>query len=1006
MHIDVIITTDGGEIKISKESNDPNLPLVGIGASAGGLQALKSFLSNIPTDRDEDVSFVIIQHLDPEHESVLDTLLEKLTDMKIRKIEDGMKVEPNCVYVNPPNKKIRISESTFRTSEFEDSDVPKLPIDHFFRSLSEIVGKKSICIVLSGTGSDGSTGLKEIKGAGGMTMAQEIRQAEYKGMPQSAINTGLVDHVLPVEEMPQKIYDYVKHPYIDRDREIDIGKKQYSQTAPKIFELIRQRIGHDFSGYKTNTIRRRINRRMAVHQIDKIADYYDFLKNNRSEVENLFKDILITVTNFFREIEVFESLKDEIIPELLETRSPDTTLRIWVPGCSTGEEAYSIAMLLTELREEREIKSNIQIFATDIDSRSIDIARKGLYPESIAADVPKKRLERFFEKKDDKYKISDKIRKKVVFAEQNLIMDPPLSRMDLISCRNVLIYMDRELQKKIIPMLYYALNKDGYLILGTSESIAEYNDLFESVDKKKSIFRRKETADATRQREWGFVDSERKAVQAGSVGPEGTEPLNVKELAEGMILKSYSYPGVLIDKNYEILYFHGDTGKYLSPPEGKPNLSILNMARGNLRYSLTPIIQEAKKQKSTAERKDVKVKCKDEEHIVDLIVSPVKKTEDSMELLMVVFKEKTKAGKTDDSSEDDSDDDHGVPMEENDRIEALEKELKSTKESLQATIEELETSNEELRSRNEELKATNEELRSTNEELKTAREETRSTNEELTTVNQELEEKISELSQEKNDMRNLLEVIEVPIVFLDTDHQVRRFTPEATHLFKLIDSDIGRPLNDISSSIRYENIEDDLDHVLDTLQKVTKEIQTDSGDWYEMEILPYRTIENVVDGVVLTFKDITKVKRRRLKKLRRLATVVEDSYDAITVLDLDGDIEEWNTGAENMYGYSRTEAKDMNIREIIPEDQRKKEKELLEKVKSGEEIESFKTKRLTEDDRVLDVWATITELVDEDGDIYAVATTERDITELEEREKNYEKRITELESELEERKTE
>ncbi len=963
-------------------------------------------MSNIPTDRDEDVSFVIIQHLDPEHDSVLDTLLEKLTDMKIHKIEDGMEIEPNCVYVNPPNKKIGISERTFRTSGFEETDVPKLPIDHFFRSLSESVGKKSICIVLSGTGSDGSTGLKAIKGAGGMTIAQKIRQAEYKGMPQSAINTGLVDHVLPVEEMPQKIYDYIKHPYIDRDEETDIGKMQYSETVPRIFELIRQRTGHDFSEYKTNTIRRRINRRMALHQLETIADYYGFLKDNRSEVENLFKDILITVTNFFREPEVFESLKDEVIPDLLETRSPDTSLRIWVPGCSTGEEAYSIGMLLTELREERGVKSNVQIFATDIDSRSIDIARKGLYPESIAADVPQERLERFFEKKGDKYKISDKIRKMVVFAEQDLISDPPLSRMDLISCRNVLIYMDRKLQRKIIPMLYYALNKDGYLVLGTSESIAEYNDLFESVDKKKSIFRRKETADGTRQREWGFPDLERKPVRARSSGSEGTEPLDLKELAEGMILKSYSYPGVLIDGNYEILYFHGDTEKYLSPPEGKPNLSILNMARGNLRYSLTPVIQEAKRQNSTAERRDVEVRCKDEEHIVDLIVRPVKKTEDRMELLMVVFKEKAMAEKTEDSSEDEGGDEQREMMEENERIEALEKELKSTKESLQATIEELETSNEELRSRNEELKATNEELRSTNEELKTAREETRSTNEELTTVNQELEEKISELSQEKNDMRNLLEAIEVAIVFLDTDHQVRRFTPEATNLFNLIDSDIGRPLNDINSSVRYENLEDDLDHVLDTLQKVNKEIQTDSGDWYDMEILPYRTTENVVDGLVLTFKDITRVKRRRLKKLRRLATVVEDSNDAITVLGLDGNIDEWNKGAENMYGYSRSEARDMNITEIIPEGQRKKEMELLEKVKSGEEVESFKTKRLTKDDRVLDIWMTVTELVDEDGDVYAVATTERDISEIEEREKNYKKRINELEAELEERKTE
>ncbi len=978
--------------------------MVGIGASAGGLKALKKFLSEIPLDRNQDVSFVIIQHLDPDHESILDTLLEKVTDMKIHKIKEGMEIKPNCVYVNPPKMKVEISDHRFRTSEFEESDTPKLPIDYFFRSLSESIGNQAICVVLSGTGSDGSTGLKSVKGVGGMTIAQEIGQAEYKGMPQSAINTGLVDYILPVEDMAQKIFNYIKHPYMDR--ETDIGKMQFREISPKIFELIRQQMGHDFSDYKDKTIRRRLNRRMAVHQLDSIVDYYDFLKSNRSEVENLFKDILITVTNFFREPEVYESLKDDVIPDLLETRSPDTTLRIWVPGCSTGEEAYSIGMLLTELREGRGIKPNIQIFATDIDSRSIEIAREGLYPESIAADVPQERLERFFEKKGDKYKINDKIRKMVVFAEQNLIMDPPLSRMDLISCRNVLIYMDRKLQRKIIPMLYYALNKEGYLILGTSESISEYNDLFESVDKKKSIFRRKETADTTRQRDWGFPNLERTPVQPKKVESEGTETFNVKELAEEMILEDYSYPGVLIDRNYEILYFHGDTEKYLSPPKGEPNLSILNMARGDLRYKLTPIIQEAKKQNTTAERKDVKLKSKDEEHVVDLIVRPVKKTEDSMELLMIIFREKAMTEKTEGAAEDNNSNEQKLSMEGNEQIEALERELKSTKESLQATIEELETSNEELRSRNEELKATNEELRSTNEELKTAREETRSTNEELTTVNQELEEKISELSQEKNDMRNLLEAIEVAIVFLDTDHQVRRFTPEATNLFNLIDSDIGRPLNDINSSIRYENIEDDLNHVLDTLQKVNKEIQTKTGDWYEMEILPYRTTENVVDGLVLTFKDITRIKLRRLKKLRRLATVIEDSNDAITVVDMDGNIMEWNKGAERIYGYSQSEAKDMNIKNIIPEDQRQEEMELLEKVKSGKEVKSFKTKRLTKDDQILDIWMTITKLLNEEEEIYAMATTERDISEIEERERNYKKKIRELEAELEEKKTE
>ena len=986
------------------ESKD--FPVVGIGASAGGLEAIKGLLAEVPVGEEEDVAFVIIQHMDPDHESVMASLLEKVTAMEIRQIEKGLEIEPNHVYLNPPRKKIGISGGEFEAFEFDTGEVPKLPIDHFFRSLSEQLEEKAISVVLSGSNADGSTGLKAVKGAGGMTIAQKESQAQYREMPRSAIDTGFVDYVLPVGEMADRIFDYVGHPYIDTTTEASAKDKRFENVLPEIFALVRKEMGHDFADYKTTTIHRRIERRMAVHQIESIGDYHQFLKGNRTEVEELFKDLLITVTNFFREPETFNFLKEKVLPDLIETKPTDSSLRVWVPGCSTGEEAYTIGMILTEIMEELGSRLDPQIFATDLDGGSIEIARKGAYPESIAADLSEERLNRFFEKEGEKYEISDRIRKMVVFAEHNLIEDPPLSGLDMISCRNVLIYMNRELHKRVIPTFHYALNQDGILLLGTSESSGEFTDLFQAVDKKKSIFRRRETPGRTRGGHWEFPFSEREAPRAKDPEAEKTKSPDARKLAERTILKSYSAPGVLVDENYEILYLHGNTERYLAPPEGRPDMNILDMARGKLRYKLTGAISEASKGDNPATREGIKVEYNGEKSLIDLIVEPVNRSPDDTDLYLIVFEEVS----PDLDFEGAEGYEKGVPEGEAEaadrRLEALKKELKSTKESLRATIEELETSNEELKSRNEELQATNEELRSTNEELQTAREEAQSSNEELTSVNQELKEKIDELSQAKDDMKNLLDSTEIAILFLDTDLCLRRFTPEATELFNLIESDIGRPLMDVSSRLDDENVIEDMKDVLDTLQGVNREITTEDGDWYEMEIMPYRTTENVVDGLVVTFKDITKVKRDRLNKLRRLATVLEDSNDAITVLDLEGNIQEWNTGAENMYGYIESEAKEMNIRDLVPEGEEGKTLDLIDETKSGEPLESLETRRLTKDGRILDVWLTLTTLTDESGRVYAVATTERDISDFKAKEKEYKKEISRLKTELKETREE
>lgn len=984
-----------------KRDVSTDFPVVGIGASAGGLDPLKSFLGEISHPEDIEIAYVVIQHLDPDHESILDSILQQVTDLEVREIEDGIEIKPGFVYINPPQKKIRIDGHRFQTSGFDPQEVPKLPIDYFFRSLAGELEKKGICIVLSGTGADGSTGLEAVKGAGGMTIAQEESQAEYRGMPHSAIETGLVDYVLPVEEMPAKVLNYARHPYAASPEKTEIKKKQFRDTVPKIFSLIRKRTGHDFSNYKSSTIRRRLGRRMAVHHIESLNEYYKYLQQNGKEVDKLFEDILITVTNFFRESDTFEFLKKEVLTELIEGKSDDSSLRVWVPGSSTGEEAYTIGILLAEIIDERQQHQNVQVFATDLNKRSIDFARKGIFPESIAADLSEKRLNRFFEKEGDGYKIVSRIRKMVIFAEHDLAGDPPLSGMDLVSCRNVLIYMNQKLHEKVIPFFHYALNKDGFLLLGSSESVGGFTDLFDPVDKKKGIYRRKESKEDPRSDNWEFTIAGREDFQADRAIPDKTKTTDLKQLARETILDRYSYPGVLIDEKYGIHYFHGNTEKYLAPPEGRPDMNVLNMARGSLRYKLTTAIQEAVKREEEVVKENVPVAFNGEESQIDLVVKPLEEKEAKRRLLMVVFKE-LEPPEGAETPEGDAETPTETSVEKaNRRVRELEEELKTTKRSLQTTIEEMETSNEELKSRNEELQATNEELRSTNEELKTAREEAQSTNEELSSVNQELEEKIDELSRAKDDMKNLLDNTEIAIVFLDTDFRVRRFTPEATEVFNLIDSDLGRPITDLSRKFPYEDMEEGLDRVLDTLQSTSKEISTGDGDWYDVEIKPYRTTENVVDGLVVTCKDITRIKRKRLKKLRRLVTVIEDSNDAITVLNVEGEVQEWNRGAEEMYGYSEAEAKELNIQDLVPESAREEAEGLIEKARSDQPLESTQTKRLTKDGEVLDVWLTPTKLLDESDDVYGVATTERNIGEFKRMEKSYEERVSELETRLE-----
>lgn len=979
---------------MNKNKIIPNPQIIGIGSSAGGLEALKSFFKNMPADK--NIAFVIIQHLSPNRKSLMSSLLERCTEMRIQEITDGMKIEPNHVYLNPPDFNVNIYNNKFLLSELQIQRSLNLPIDHFFKSLADSRSSKAICIVLSGTGSDGTLGLKAIKGAGGMCMVQDEKQAEYSGMPHSAIYTGLVDYVLPVEKMSEELDKCIQHPFSNGTRISGTVEEEFQKNIQRILLLIRKNTGHDFSKYKINTIRRRIERRMVVQQMEKMNDYLEYIKNYPNELENLFKDLLINVTNFFRDPEAFQILQDKVIPNIVKNAGEDTPVRAWIAGCGTGEEAYSIAILLAEAMEKKKKYINCQIFASDIFAEAVDYARLGVYSDNITAHVSPERLQRFFIKKENTYQIKKNIREMIVFAVHNFIQDPPFSKVDLLSCRNVLIYIQQELQKELLPKFHYALKQNGSLFLGSSESIGPAVDLFEPIDKKWKLYKRKNTISHPEIKDINFSTFDKTKIPYNFGNTHQLDKSNIQSIAERIILESYSMPCVLINGKYEILYFNGHTDKYLAPPVGKASLNILNMARNELRFILDSLLDKVIIEKSTVIQ-DISYTVNNNKMTIELTIQYLSETKERDELLLVVFNDKTPLVKKTPAKKTTL-----KTKVDDERILLLEQELQYTKESLLRTINELEASNEEHKSFNEELHSINEELQSTNEELETSKEETQSTNEELITVNAELQNKIDQLAQANNDINNLLASTEIATIFLNTDLNIKRFTPEMNKLFNLIDSDVGRPISHITSNINYKNIYKDAKHVLETLDKKEKEIQSEAGEWYSVKIIPYRTVENVIDGVVLTFVNITVAKRSQ--ELERLASILNDSNDALTVHDLQGSFVEWNKGAEKMYGFTKAEALKMKTTDIIPVNKKKEALDLLEKVKTGKKIRSFETQRLTKDKRILDVSLTVTKLVDNNGQIYSIATTERDISEEKRNTTEYEKQINELKKQLEMKK--
>jgi len=964
----------------------PSFPIVGIGASAGGLAAFEAFFSGMPSDADPDMAFVLVQHLAPDYKSILSELIQRFTRMQVFEVSDGMAVRPNCAYIIPPNRDMAFLNGTLHLLEPTAPRGHRMAIDFFFRSLAQDQHERAIGVVLSGTGSDGTLGVRAIKGAGGMVMAQSPGTTEFDSMPRSAIAAGVVDYELPPAEMPARIIGYVAHAFGKLPRPTDVREPKAENALKRIFILLRTQTGHDFSQYKPSTIDRRIERRMAVHQIESMDGYVKYLQQTPVEIEALFHDLLIGVTNFFRDPKAFQALEEEVVPKLFSDKSAGATVRVWSTGCSTGEEAYSVAILLQERMEALKQSYTVQVFATDIDSRAIATARAGLYPSSVAADVSPERLARFFTAEPDggTYRIHKSIRDMLVFSEQDVIKDPPFSRLDLICCRNLLIYLGADLQKKLIPLFHYALKPGGMLFLGSSEGIGGFDELFAVLDRKAKLYQRKEDYRGTHLAMGRFLEGRTRVegIRPRSAGkPSSLPKLEPRDLTEQAILQTAPC-SVLIDSQGDILYQHGRSGMFLEPAPGITGTSnILKMAREGLRPALTAALRAASEAKNIVRCARLRVKTNGHFSMVNLTIHPVNSGSEAAlnSALFLVSLEDASLLDPETMPQTGS----GAEAETHEASADIDARIVALMREMRAKDEYIKNAHEELKSSNEEMQSVNEELQSTNEELETSKEELQSVNEELATVNTELQTKVASLSQANNDMNNLLAGTGIGTIFVDLQLRILRFTPAAKEIVNLIPGDMGRPVGHlVSNLIGYDRMAIDIQKVLDTLAPIASDVKATNGNWYTMRIQPYRTLNNVIEGAVISFVNITETvlirdSLRKANELLRLAVVVRDAHDAITVQDLQGRILAWNPGAVNLYGWSEEEALSMNVRDRIPIELREEASSIVRKLELAETVDQFRTKRLAKDGTVLEVSMIATALLDETGNIYAIATTER-----------------------------
>jgi len=865
--------------------------IVGIGASAGGLAALRTFFKHVPED--SGLAYVIVVHLSPEHESHLAELLQPHVKMPVQQVSGEMPLRPDRVYVIPPNANLNTIDTHLRLSSLEKRRRERAPIDHFFRTLARTHDGHAIAVVLTGTGSDGTLGVKEIKEKGGLTVVQDPTEAEYDGMPQSAVATGVVDLILPLDDIPEAILRYAStEPRLPIPEDEEPVESTERQLLQKVFAQLRARTGRDFSRYKRSTILRRIQRRMQLRSVVELADYLNILREESEEVRSLADDLLITVTNFFRDPEVFEALERDVIPQLFGEKGPDDDIRVWSVGCATGEEAYSLAILLMEQAARHEAEHGtlprLQIFASDLHDRSLAKAREGFYPGDIETDVSPERIKRFFQKEDGGFRIRKEVREMVVFAPHNLLGDPPFSKLDLIACRNVMIYLQRSVQQDVVDLFHYALRPSGFLVLGTSETVDSSN-LFQTADKKRCVYR-KRNVPAPEPRLPVFPVQHRLLPREKSDGDHAGEPIAYGMLHQRMV-EQYAPPSILVNPDDRVVHLSDHAGRYLVHPGGEPTTSVFKLVREELRIELRSALHSARERETNVRTKPISVQFDGGSTRVVVDVRPAY-GRNQEGFCLVIFDEREPdegrgAAPAIETSGASPEEDHAER--ETERRE-LETELGLSQQRLQAIIEEYETSQEELRASNEELQSSNEELRSTLEELETSKEELQSMNEELQTVNQENRHKVEELAQLSGDLQNLMAATEIATLFLDRQLRILRFTPRIGELFNVRPADRGRPLSDLTHRLGYDELGEDARRVLDRLTPIEREVQDEAGRWYLTRVLPHRSPEDRIEGVVITFVDITTRKeaeialRQSEEEYRRLFDSMDEGFFVIDVL--------------------------------------------------------------------------------------------------------------------------
>ncbi len=907
--------------------SDLPFPIVGIGASAGGVSALVRFFENMPEST--GIAFVVVLHLSPKHESNIAQILQGPARMPVQQVNDTVRIQADNVYIIPPNKHLLMNDGCLRLVPPERPPGPHVAIDLFLRTLAETHRERAISIILTGAGSDGALGMTRIKGEGGITIAQDPDDAEYDSMPRSAIETGMVDLVLPVADMPQKLVELrrisaaIRLP-TSNDHAFNAAlplvnaKVQAAEAALKdIMATLRARTGHDFLHYKRATVLRRIERRLQVNALPDIGMYRDYLEQNQKETPLLLQDMLIGVTNFFRDREAFEALERDILPKIFKSASNTEQVRAWSVACSTGEEAYSLAILMAEQAAVSDKQLDLHVFATDIDEQAIDIARQGTYLESIVTDVAPARLRQYFTHETGRFRIHKDIREKVLFASHNILRDPPFSKLDLISCRNLLIYLDRDIQSKIFEMFHFALRPGGYLFLGSSESADAASEFFIPVDKKNRIYRASTVARRHYVAPQPFRGQDRMLSAKSVADIAGRKKLPMEELHQ-RLMEQYSPPSVIVDQNHDIVYLSGQVSRFLQYPSGRPTHNLITAVHADLKLDLRAALFQVSQSRSPAETRRVTMNQgtnDDARSTVRIIVRPIL-AEDASNLMLVLFDEEEALPDTGPSAANSS----TGPA-----IAQLESELKRTQEQLQSIIEQYEESSEDLKASNEELQSINEELRSATEELETSKEELQSINEELITVNFELKTKVDETSKANDDLQNFVSATDIATVFVDRGLRIKRFTPPVVAIFNMIASDVGRPLRDITHRLDYAEMADDVELAFETLQLIEREVHGSNGRWYIVRLLPYRTAEDRIEGLVLTFIDIT-TRKQAQENLRlgeeRMHLVAASTKDyAIITMDMAGLITSWNTGAEKMFGYGEREVMGHSAELIfVPED--------------------------------------------------------------------------------------